>query len=463
MTPEAIETELVNDVWDGCYNGSWKDHIVPEAFSHPAKMAYGLLERIYDHAVAEGWLHAGSVVADPFGGIGSTGLLGAYRGVQVVCVELEEKFCRLTNGYDCPGITKKEWVRWFGRFGRNKEICPACQGSIDKWYERNSGMIPCKEAHRYRGNFELHDNAWRKLGCPRPVMIQGDSRQLSEIIGRVECIVTSPPYSESLQHDGQSRSEFADGRERRKEKSWQGMEYGHSPGQLGAMKPGSVDAALPPGQVSAIISSPPYEGSEGSPSGGRLQTKSGGTMSSKAQKQYGLTAQYGEAEGQLGHTQGDTFWSAAKIICEQCYQILKPGGVAIWVLKDFVRNKKRVDFTSDWRKLCEAAGFVTLHKHHAMLVKEERYTTLFGDEVVDRTKSASFFRFIYEAKTAWKNYWATLSAETQAEYIERADQADPELHITSPLKLAFDESGEDPNDWNDDVRIDYEVVLCMQK
>lgn len=30
--------------WTKCYEDSWKDHIVPEAFSHPAKMSYGLME-----------------------------------------------------------------------------------------------------------------------------------------------------------------------------------------------------------------------------------------------------------------------------------------------------------------------------------------------------------------------------------------------------------------------------------
>ena len=46
--------------WHKCYDEGWKDLIVPEAFSHPAKMSYGLLKRILDHA--KGWLHSGGDV-----------------------------------------------------------------------------------------------------------------------------------------------------------------------------------------------------------------------------------------------------------------------------------------------------------------------------------------------------------------------------------------------------------------
>ena len=49
--------------WHGCYEGGWNGLIVPEAFAHPAKMAYGLVNRIYDHAFEQGWLSEGDTVA----------------------------------------------------------------------------------------------------------------------------------------------------------------------------------------------------------------------------------------------------------------------------------------------------------------------------------------------------------------------------------------------------------------
>ena len=86
-----------------------------------------------------------------------------------------------------------------------------------------------------------------------------------------------------------------------------------------------------------------------------------------------------------------TFWQAAKEIVQQCHQILKPGGHAIWVVKAFVRKGERVDFPGDWQRLCESVGFVTVCAHHAMLVKETKHAGLFG-EVTEKTERKSFFR-----------------------------------------------------------------------
>lgn len=366
--------------------------------------------RIYTHAFDEGWIKAGSVIVDPFGGIGSTGILGAYKGVRVVMVELESRFTVLAEE-----------------------------------------------------NFKLHDNAWQKLGCPRPVMIQGDSRQLSAIIGQADCVVSSPPFLECLQSGKANSGVLAVGSEskyanvglaRDKHKN---ADYGLSPGQLGAMKAGSVEAVIssPPyaetlkgdgsqketaveswnkrsdkgqggglgqsqrtqgygspgnlgnlkaGNVDLICSSPPYEGSGLCERSGIKWDKANRPdrlkPSSKRHAVMGDNStplSYGNSGGQLGNSQGDTFWSAAKTIVEQCHKVLKPDGVAIWVVKDFVRNKKRVDFCGDWRQLCESVGFVTLHEHHASLVKETVHDTFFG-EVTERKERKSFFRRLAEKK-----------------------------------------------------------------
>ena len=44
------------DIWQNCYDSGWQAEIVPEAFAHPAKFSRALIRRIYDHALAEGWL-----------------------------------------------------------------------------------------------------------------------------------------------------------------------------------------------------------------------------------------------------------------------------------------------------------------------------------------------------------------------------------------------------------------------
>src|SRR5512146_2315405 len=57
------------DDWKGMYREGWSQEICPEAYSHPAKYARGLIRHIYQHAIEEGWLKEGDTVLDPFGGI----------------------------------------------------------------------------------------------------------------------------------------------------------------------------------------------------------------------------------------------------------------------------------------------------------------------------------------------------------------------------------------------------------
>ncbi len=393
------------NTWEKCYESGWKDIIVPEAFSHPAKMAYGLLKRILVHAKEREWLYKGSVILDPFGGIGSTGILGAYEGYQVVCCELEAKFCKLAEQ-----------------------------------------------------NFKLHENALEKLGCSFPIILQGDSRRLCEVVEKADCIVSSPPYAGALgnrKHEGdqqkyyERQKKYNESHPEHKRPSAESMCYPCSEGNLAGLKPGNVDMVVssPPyaeslkgdgtqsetakesrdkrrtpggslgqsqrtqgygskgnlgnlksGDVDCVISSPPFEktdqrGAEHSKRGNYFQRKSGKPFGA-GQSMVG----YPKSQGQLGQEQGDTFWQAAKIIVEQCHQILKPGGHAIWVVKSFVRNKRIVDFPGDWQRLCEAAGFKTVCVHHAMLVKETEHQTLFGHTEVKRKERKSFFRRLAESK-----------------------------------------------------------------
>jgi 16S rRNA G966 N2-methylase RsmD len=462
---------MKNDsVWQGCYDGSWKGVITPESFAHPAKMARGLLTRIFDYAFKQGWLRKGDIVADPFGGIGSTGIEGASRGCRVFLCELEPRFVALAET-----------------------------------------------------NFALHRRTWETCGDPLPVIVQGDSRRLCEVLGPVmaDCVVSSPPFQESISLD---RSNAAERRRVARERGISaehispiemeklGMRhegaYGQTPGQLGAMKADDVAAVIssppyasgtvhdgngideskltgnkagrntqaktegygrsegnignmPTGMVDAVVSSPPYAeclrgdgtqketaaesqakrltpggslgqsqrtagyGSAGNlgnlPTGsvadylvssppfeaslatnvntigfenitGNMHRKPGKTSPSEVKQDYGSTP------GNVGNDTGATFWQAAKEIVQQCYQILKPGGVAFWVCKDFVRKRQRVPFSADWLRLCEACGFEVVEWVRASLVKRESQPGLFGEEIVKTKSRKSFFRRLTEKK-----------------------------------------------------------------
>src|SRR3990167_5356956 len=192
----------MSDEWTGCYVDSWKGIITPESFLHPAKMSYALTRRIFEHARDEGWIKPGDTVVDPFGGIGSTGIVGAEAGLQVVMCELEPKFVALN------------------------------QANI----ERN----------RWR---------WTQFNRPIPRVVQGDSRRLCEVLAAADLVVSSPPYSEGLSkehtysdHDKRDKDSH---RRIMTEKGIVDPFYGHTPGQLGA---------LPAGDVAAVVGSQPFCG-----------------------------------------------------------------------------------------------------------------------------------------------------------------------------------------------------------
>lgn len=145
-----MSDEIIQDEWSGCYRGGWSDLLHPAAFAHPAKVARGLAERIYEHVIAEGWAVPGSTVIDPFGGICGFGFHAMVNGLHFVGVELEEKFVGLGNQ------------------------------NIALWNDRYSRMP--------------------QWGTAR--LLNDDSRKLASVISEASLSVSSPPYAAGCAHNG---------------------------------------------------------------------------------------------------------------------------------------------------------------------------------------------------------------------------------------------------------------------
>ena len=217
--------------WCGCYLDGWSGQIVPPAFAHPAKVSRSLVRRIYEHAFAEGWLRAGDIVVDPFAGISGTELDAMWNGCHWVGLELEPKFVMLSKA------------------------------NIGLWHLKYGS----------------------KPGFGSARILQGDSRKLSELIGRADVVCSSPPYAaiaagagglntkpgKNGQQSGRSPDSASQGADQR---------YGSSAGQLSAMAEG---------RFAAVVSSPPFEravhgynGIDGTkhakPAGKNSQASSGG-------------------------------------------------------------------------------------------------------------------------------------------------------------------------------------------
>jgi hypothetical protein len=253
--------------------------------------------RIYEHVLEEGWVKPGDYVVDCFSGIGGFALEAMRHGLNFIGVELEQRFCDMGQGCDCTGISKADWVRFQGRWDKaryrdGRHWCPQCVMKASmvaderkfkllplpgtKWaarialvrpgrqatlfdaapsasYVRNSGKIPCTEAHHYRGNVET----WAAQGMPgTAVIVQGDSRRLGEVLATAQLALSSPPYAGTLrgslsQSEGDKEHNIGRGRNPSSPGAHFPHGYSADPQNLGNLPDTGFEAAL-------ALGSPPY-------------------------------------------------------------------------------------------------------------------------------------------------------------------------------------------------------------
>lgn len=221
---------------------------------------------------------------------------------------------------------------------------------------------------------------------PKPDKIQGGKRGAYGV-----AVVTSPPFAGSVGSDDPAKRGglLVSDPKRAGDVNLTGS-YGTSSGQLGGMATGDV---------AAVVGSPPFENSIGTKDEDFWAKHNDATQNwNGATRQ---TADYGDDPANIGNDSGETFWSAAKLIIDQCYQILPPGAPAVWVLKAYVKNGQIVDFPGQWQALCEACGFETVHIHRAWLVKRNgAQATMDGGAVSKDIQKKSFFRRLAEKNGA---------------------------------------------------------------
>lgn len=383
MTKSKSTIHITVDTWAGCYTHGWNGLIHIDTYAHPAKYARGLIQRIYQHLTAEGWLPPGGVILDPFGGVALGGHDAGLSGVRWVGIELEDRFVQLG---------RHNLALWQRRYGH-----------LPQWVT--------------------------------PVCLQGDARRLREVVAGAECVVSSPPYSpEALGHckahhlsnDIGRQAKIAN-RAKLSKSDLAGRDDGTDPAQLGNLRPGSVEA---------VVSSPPYEqslqsGSEASKWALLEACHRDGNGHTVGRYERSVGKDYGRHPDQLGNTQGTTFWSAAKTILEQVFTVLKPGGHAVWTVKSYCRDGAIVDFPGQWLRLCQHVGFQALHEHHALL-SEDHGTQggLFGEDTQYRTKRVSFFRRLHEAKRPdlaieWETVYCMVKPGTGAGIIDCVSSSPP--------------------------------------
>ena len=232
------------------------------------------------------------------------------------------------------------------------------------------------------------DKAYRDRMYGRYGKTDGQIEQLPA--GTLDAAITSPPYAESIGNKhGIDYSQAKDERAGLKPSTARdavGGSCGTTEGNIGNLKEGTVDGC---------VTSPPFLDNSAAQAKSYAGFDHVGSVRRKAND---TKAGYGESDGQIGNTSSQTYWEAVRQVYEQVYLALKPGAVFCAVLKDYVKNKKRVPLCDDTCTLLTSVGFHVFERTRAWVVQETREPSLFGGEVVKTKSRKSFFRRLAESK-----------------------------------------------------------------
>ena len=302
--------------WYGLYKEKWGDLISDDAVGHPAKYSHGLIRKIYEHAIEQGYITVDSKIIDPFGGVGLGAFYAANNGLIWLGNELEDKFWR--DGYKnfaiwcerfwcvCDDQEYLDLLRNYVLATQPLEDSPQIDMFTSELKDPDdllSQIIAKSFASWDKPNKGSYCEVCGKVIVAYPVLLKGDSRFLSQVLrGKLDSILSSPPYIDSVN----ARS---NGIDPVKIKSSYGpntqalsdVNYGQSPNQLGNLPAGDYDAA---------ISSPVY------PDAGANETRKYGGLKDVSNRnplnksQLGGITNYGQPDGQLA-TLSDKDFDAA--------------------------------------------------------------------------------------------------------------------------------------------------------
>lgn len=252
-------------------------------------------------------------------------------------------------------------------------------------------------------------------------------------------IIFSPPYYHALHDTTEKRLEWDNSCDKAKADKGVPVGYSEDPANIGNITTFGLDTP-----ISTVLFSPPYEGA---PSGGRgmvsrdpkvieakekgetttttnsgvpiaysANEKNSGNLKSSEKEYEEIGKENGEESTDSGEvkTEGrnggkskgkngkkgakkngdaenkETYLSAMKKVYAGCYEVLKPQGRMILVVKDFIRNFQIVELHTHTRQLCESCGFI--HKETLLfkLPQQSFWRILFkkkyGDKVKDLDK-----------------------------------------------------------------------------
>lgn len=307
-------------------------YLTASHFAHPAKMVLPL-----QRWLIENYTKLGDIILDPMAGCGTL-LIACTMGRNVILVELEDKFVKMQ-----------------------------------------------------RDNWAKIQTIGPEMGCQMgtATILQGDARNLEGVLADV--VISSPPYAIGigggdlekrlvrLERAGYSElvRQYREGNP--KARNFVLTEYSKNPANLGNLPYGSIDA---------VISSPPYENQIHKGSGEWSKSPEGrllGGKESTGGKMLGVPqgAEYIESQGNIGNLKGESYLQSMLQVYQQCHKVLKPQGLLILVVKNFIRNKQEIRLDLDTILLCEQAGLELIESHYRKLTTQSFWRTIYQQKYPD--------------------------------------------------------------------------------
>jgi DNA modification methylase len=328
-----------------------KGFFVPDSFSHPAKMDAQLLLWIVEH-----YTQPGEVILDPMFGSGTT-MLACTLGRNVIGVELEQKFV---------DMAKANWekVKQRPMLGYEMGECVILQGDARNLEGLLADAIISSPPY---GNPRDIDESSERAYEDKRLGKEDTQHGRTQFRGRyqADAIVTSPPYAEAQEGAGIAKRGYQGPKHSPTDlvgnRSYMPSTHGQAEGQIGNLPYGSIDA---------VVTSPPYESTNTT---GKADSYNGAHgPHSQVQLQ-----DYRETAANIGNLKAVSYLEAMLQVYQQCYAVLRPQGLMILVLKNFIRNQQEVRLDLDTIKLCEQAGFELIERHYRKLAGQSFWRTIY--------------------------------------------------------------------------------------
>ncbi|MFH1141267.1 MAG: DNA methyltransferase, partial [Chloroflexota bacterium] len=170
------------------------------------------------------------------------------------------------------------------------------------------------------------------------IIIQGDARNLSGVLA--DCVITSPPFEQAQSGGGIAI-------------------HGHTNDPGLAQRVYSDRAMGTRKPVDAIVTSPPFAGTSGGAGNGPSGRGHQGRYPGIHERHHGSSVgNFPGSTENIGNLRNAAYWTAMQQVYQQCYRVLRPGGILALVLKGFTRDGKYVDLPGQTEALLLEAGWV---------------------------------------------------------------------------------------------------------